>query len=407
MKVFVLGGYGKVGRVACRLLAQNDLISEIAVAGRHYARAGKLARETGAKAVPVHADGSDEEMLAVLLRPYDLLINAATDDLVLPALRAALRAKKNYCDANVANEQALLLDHKAQETGITAVVANGICPGISSLMGVYAANQLTGVEQLQMGFASIFNWETGHELTPQLWLRDMNEQLALLHECRPFIDMMFHVLEEHGSRLVRHFAGGRWIDRDPLREGLNIPLPQGSRILAFPYASHDPFWEALPTALGSVPPVEIFFTPLPPKLHELLRAHALRVLAHELNAGSATAAFYETLEADPRRLLALPNDFAPPPALWVEAVGEKNGRATRSSCWFAPGMWQAGGYFLTSLALVVAALKILRGDLAENGIMTAEKAFDPLPFLDEAAVHIPKILPSGQLSHQSLTRLPA
>jgi hypothetical protein len=36
-----------------------------------------------------------------------------------------------------------------------------------------------------------------------------------------------------------------------------------------------------------------------------------------------------------------------------------------------------------SATLVVAALKVLRGEIRERGIMTAEAAFEPRPFFDE------------------------
>ena len=42
MKVFALGGYGKVGLPAIKLLARSDLITEIAVAGRSLERAERL-----------------------------------------------------------------------------------------------------------------------------------------------------------------------------------------------------------------------------------------------------------------------------------------------------------------------------------------------------------------------------
>ena len=67
MKVFALGGYGKVGMQAIKLLAQSDLITEIAVAGRNIARAEEAAKEIGEKAIARHADGTDEGELTSLL----------------------------------------------------------------------------------------------------------------------------------------------------------------------------------------------------------------------------------------------------------------------------------------------------------------------------------------------------
>jgi saccharopine dehydrogenase-like NADP-dependent oxidoreductase len=47
MKVFALGGYGKTGFPAIKLLAQSDLVTEIAIAGRSLERAEKAATEIG------------------------------------------------------------------------------------------------------------------------------------------------------------------------------------------------------------------------------------------------------------------------------------------------------------------------------------------------------------------------
>jgi hypothetical protein len=49
------------------------------------------------------------------------------------------------------------------------------------------------------------------------------------------------------------------------------------------------------------------------------------------------------------------------------------------------------------VALAVAVRKILRGEIEERGVMTAEKAFEPLPFLDEVTSLITESLPDGKM----------
>ena len=75
MKIFALGGYGKTALPAIKLLAQSNLVTEIAVAGRNLERAENAAAEIGEKAIPVHADGTDEKKLTPLLAGYDILMN--------------------------------------------------------------------------------------------------------------------------------------------------------------------------------------------------------------------------------------------------------------------------------------------------------------------------------------------
>lgn len=59
MKFFALGAYGKIGLPAVKLLAQCDLVTEIAIGARNLERAEKTASEIGKKAVAVLADGPD------------------------------------------------------------------------------------------------------------------------------------------------------------------------------------------------------------------------------------------------------------------------------------------------------------------------------------------------------------
>lgn len=401
MKVFALGGYGKVGFPAIKLLAQSDLVTEIAIVGRSLERAKKAATEIGEKAIAVHADGTDEQRMTLLLAGYDIIMNSATDETVLPIIRAAIRTGTHYCDANVVIEQALQLASEAEAVGIISIVANGIAPCISNLMGVHVARQLEEVEQLQLGFAGIFNWQSGRELTPRQWLEEPRQSLTALHEFRPFIAMMLRIAQKNGIRTVCIYHDGRWGETDPVRNGLDVPLTQGGTITSYPYFSGDPLFPSLPRDLSTVSPVEIFFSPLPPQLHDLLREHALRVLGGEIDSDTATNSFYDTVESDPHRWLTLPDDFVAPPELWVRAVGRKEGRAARCSCWFTAPMWNVGGYFLTSAALAVAVRKILRGEIGERGVMTAETAFEPLPFLDEVAALMPESLPDGKLIDES------
>jgi hypothetical protein len=143
--------------------------------------------------------------------------------------------------------------------------------------------------------------------------------------------------------------------------------------------------------------VQLYFSPLPTQLHELLREHALRVLEAEIDSETATGSFYDTIESDPYRWLTLPDDFVAPPEIWVRAVGRKEGRAARCSCWFTTPMWDVDDYFLTGVALAVAVLRILRGEIRERGIINAEKAFEPLRFFDEVTSLVPGLSPDGKL----------
>jgi len=401
MKVFALGGYGKVGFPAIKLLVQSDLVTEIAIVGRSLERAEKAAAEMGDKATAVHVDGSDEEKLASTLTGFDIVMNAALDDTVIPTIRAAIRAGTDYCDANVVNDQTLQLASGAKAAGITAIIATGICPCISNLMGVRVARQLDEVEQLQMGFPDIFNFENGLDLTPQQWLEEPDKSLNVFREFRPFISWMLWMAQESGVQTAQIYHDDQWVSSDPIRSGIDVPLSQGGTGISYPYLSIAPLFESLPNDLSRVPPMQMYFSPLPPQLHALLREHSLRVLDGKMDSETATDSFFAAVGSDPHRWLTLPADYVVPTALWVRAVGHKNDRAARSSCWLVPAMWNVAGYFLTSVSLAVAVRKILRGEVQKQGVMVAEKVFEPLSFFDEIISVMPEPPPEGRLISES------
>jgi len=141
MRVFALGGYGKVGLPAVKLLAGSDLVAEIAIAGRNQERAEAAATEISEKAIAVRLDGTDEGELTSLLAGYDIIMNAASNEAVLPAIQAAIRTGAHYCDVAYGDvlDQALQLAAEAEAAGTTAILANGVHPSITNLMGVHVA----------------------------------------------------------------------------------------------------------------------------------------------------------------------------------------------------------------------------------------------------------------------------
>jgi hypothetical protein len=212
---------------------------------------------------------------------------------------------------------------------------------------------------------------------------------------------MLQIVQESGPKTVLDYQDDQWVDLDPIRCGLDVPLSHGGTITAYPYLSSDPLFGSLPRDLARVSPVEMLFSPLPPQLHEVLRELSLRVLEGSIDADTALDSFLDTAKSDPSRYLTLQDDFIPISKTWARAVGRKEGRAARFSCWLTAPMWDVGGYFLTSVALVVAVCKILRGEIQERGVMTAETAFEPQSFFDEVVAVLPEPPPDGKLIGES------
>jgi len=410
MRVFALGGYGTYGMVAMRLLAESDLVTEIALAGRTLKRGEQAAAQLGEKATAVQVDGTDEKQLASLLAGYDIIVNTTLSRVeggvvVLPALRAAIRAGAHYCDVahGPVMDQALELSAEARAAGITAIVGMGIQPGLTNLMAARAAHELDEVEQLQLGWPLIWLGTATRLLTPQQWLEDPQQSLATIQEFRPFIAGMLRRRQETASRTIRTYQDSQWVDVDPVRTGVEVPLPQGGTVTAYPYGSSDLFISgALPLNVSKVPPVQVWFSPFPPQLHDLFREQALRVTGGEVDAATAVNSFFKTIKSDPDRWLTVAGDFVAPPVLWVNATGSRGGRAARQICWLSPISWiERNNLPQTSGPLAVAALRILGGEMRERGVFWPDTAFEPLAFFDEVARLLPEPPPDGKLVGES------
>jgi hypothetical protein len=403
MKIFSLGGYGKVGLSTNKLLAHTDLVTEIAIVGRDLELAENTATKIGEKAIAIQTDGTDEQRLTSLMEGYDLIVNAADNEFVLPSIRAAIQNRAHYCDAAFGDvlEQALQLASQAEAADITAIVANGVHPSITNLMGVHAARQLQKVEQLQLGDASMYDFQRGKDLTPRQWLEEPEQSLAALQKVTEGIAWMLQIAQDSGPKTVCDYQEGQWTDLDPVRNGLAVPQFKGGTIIAYPYLSSDPLFGSLPRDLARLSPVEMLFSPLPPQLHNILRELSLLVLDGNIDPGAAIESFLHTVESDPHRWLTPPDDFVPIPKTWARAVGSKEGRPARFSCWLTAPMWDVGGYFLTSVALVAAVRKILHGEITNRGVFTAEKIFEPTSFFNEVVAILPEPPPDGKLINES------
>jgi len=408
MRVFILGGYGKTGPPAARLLAQSGIVTEITIAGRTPERATAAAAELSANqpatvgAILEPVDGTDAQALTAATVGYDLIINAATNDCVIPCIRAGIANGAHYCDMAWAGilDEAAKLDPIAKAAGSTAVVATGISPCLTNLMGVHTASQLDEVKQLQLGRAEVIDFSAGTELVPDSFRADPTSALAALQHYAPYLTWMLSMVKD-GTRTVVDWADDAWIEIDPLEAGLSVPRLPGGPKVARPFLSCSSLFGTLPTGVAKTEPVEAYFTPLPPDLDAAFHAQALRVRACEVDNEAAMAELLAMVEADPARWLTLPEGYVPPAKIWARALGTRDGRPARADCWFTPPHWDITGYYLTSVALVAAALTVLRGEVPP-GVATAEQVLDPCHFFDAVAGLLGDALPDGTLLNESI-----
>jgi saccharopine dehydrogenase (NAD+, L-lysine-forming) len=371
-KVFAIGGTGRIGRASSKILAENEIVSQVAIAGRDLRLAKQAAVEIGPKAIAIEVDATDEVRLAALARGYDLVVNTAGPDfrVALPVTRAAISAGVHCCDIAADGpslERVLALDGKAQKAGVTIVTGIGHIPGTSNLMMQHAANQLDTVTDLQL----CVWWQLTREETDLFGDADAMRKTGR-------INASWQTVLTWVAGRVRTYRGGRLVDVDPFEEATEVALPMnGGTVRAIPIGSTEPI--TFPRRIPALRSVSVLMALLPPQLNELLRVQSQRIASGKSDVATATMAFLDAIAAEPDRWLQsrtkVPTDFG----MMATATGTRGNQTLRYSCWPA-GPWES-----TVGPLTTAALRILHGNVRTRGVSAPEAIFEPIPFLEEAA----------------------
>lgn len=365
MRVLVLGGTGRFGSFTARRLAASDLVSEVAIAGRDQDALTRSASEVGDKARAVQVDIHDERRLASVAADYDVVVNAAGPgyEVFLPGLRGAIAAGKHYCDLGdngPTTEKQLELDSVAKDRDLVAVVGIGLDPGLMNLLAVHAGRKFDRVEEVHLcGFWHIQEWpldelrRTGR--VGALWQAALN--LA--------------------SGPIRIYSDSRLIATDPAENPIDVTLPVGGIVTAYPVSVPEPI--TLPRYLPGVRSVASVWSFFPPQVNDLYLHEGRRISRGELTPVEAAKSFLETILADPDRWLKTSEGSPSGSMVWVAATGWKAGRRARYTCW--PVRLPTS----ISIPLIVATLRILRGEVSARGVLPPEACFEPMSFFQEAA----------------------
>jgi len=346
-------------------LVASDLVSEVGIAGRNQDALTRVASEVGDKARAVQVDILDERRLASVAADYDVVVNTAGPEweVLLPALRGAIAAGTHYCDIGADGrtvEKQLELDSMAKERDIVAVVGMGLDPGLDNLLAVHASRQFDRVEEVQPRYVAGYIPQAVDEL------RKTGR-----------VDMSLQETVNAMSGPVRIYRDGRWMDIDPLENQVDITMPEGGTVTAYPVGHSEAI--TLPRHIPGVRSVSCVLGVSTLQLGELLFREARRISRGELTAKDATRSFLETIGTDPDRWLKTSAGplAAPGWRMWVVATGWKDGRRARYTCWPI----RLGG----TAALTVATLRILRGEVSARGVLPPEACFEPMPFFEEVA----------------------
>lgn len=146
-KVIVLGGCGAVGSVAVRTLASQDIISEVVIGDWNFEKAQTMAKELGAKVSAVKVNAEDRESIKAAVKSCDIVLNCVGPfyKSVKTILSTVIEMGINYvdvCDDVDVTEDILNMDKQGKAAGIMAVIGMGNSPGLSNLLGKFAAENL-------------------------------------------------------------------------------------------------------------------------------------------------------------------------------------------------------------------------------------------------------------------------
>jgi saccharopine dehydrogenase (NAD+, L-lysine-forming) len=146
-KVIVLGGCGAVGSVAVRTLASQEIISEVVIGDWNFDKAQAMAKELGSKVSAVKVNAEESESIKAAVKGCDIVLNCVGPfyKTVKTILSTVIGLGINYvdvCDDVDVTEDILNMDKQAKAAGIMALIGMGNSPGISNLLGKFAAENL-------------------------------------------------------------------------------------------------------------------------------------------------------------------------------------------------------------------------------------------------------------------------
>lgn len=154
MRVVILGGAGKIGRLIARDLVEGpDPAGEVILADLDEAAALSVARGLGSGVRAAFCDLRDVSRTARLLYGADVCVNAAQYDFNLQAMQACLEAGVPYLDLGGLfhmTRRQLALDGEFRSRGLLAILGMGSCPGLSNVQAAYLASQLDRIERLRI-----------------------------------------------------------------------------------------------------------------------------------------------------------------------------------------------------------------------------------------------------------------
>jgi saccharopine dehydrogenase-like NADP-dependent oxidoreductase len=154
MRIFVLGGAGKMGCIAVQDLANDDRVDEVVIADINIEQAKIVADYLDSPKINIRkVDIKEESSFVKSLEGADACLNATVYYTNLPVMEACLKAGVHYTDMGGlfhTTRKQLLLNDRFAAAGISAVLGMGSAPGIPNLQARYAADRLDSIDSIKI-----------------------------------------------------------------------------------------------------------------------------------------------------------------------------------------------------------------------------------------------------------------
>lgn len=154
MRIFVLGGAGKMGCISVQSLANDDRVDEIILADINVDQAKTVADYLDSPKIRIQrVDINDEESFVKALDGAGACLNATVYYTNLQVMEACLKTGVPYTDMGGlfygTREQLKLHDHFAA-AGVSAILCMGSAPGVPNIQTRYAADRLDTIESIKI-----------------------------------------------------------------------------------------------------------------------------------------------------------------------------------------------------------------------------------------------------------------
>ena len=154
MRIFVLGGAGKMGCIAVQGLANDARVDEVVIADINLEQAQGVADYLDSSKIHIQqVDIHDKENFVKALQGSDTCLNATVYYTNLAVMEACLQAGVHYTDMGglfFTTRKQLELSDRFADTGLSAVLGMGSAPGIPNIQARYAADRLDTIESIKI-----------------------------------------------------------------------------------------------------------------------------------------------------------------------------------------------------------------------------------------------------------------